>query len=181
MIGIAQNFEQMATQLKPATMVSLGLVATLVGLFIWLCGLGFRRILAAVIGLVGGGVCGFSLTERNIALTCLSTAVGLVIALTFERILVTGSLFGRLILALCYAALGTALTFAGMILLLMYKGAMPVNHIRDRLLFYGIIFIAMTFLGTFEQLLLCRRVGKQLTSKKHKNKTKVKSEETSTN
>ena len=172
MLEIAKNFEQMATGFSPIVLIAPGLVCVVVGLFIWLGGLGFRRPLAAVVGAVSGGICGFFITDRNIMLAVLLAAAAAVIAIVLERILVTGSLFWHLASALCCAALGTVLIFAGMILLLLYKGAMPVGYISGRQSFYIAVFIAMIAFGTTEQLLLCQRARRRLIRRKDANKGK---------
>ena len=48
------------------------------------------------------------------------------------------------------------LIFAGMILLLLYKGAMPVSWINQRAPFCIIASVIMTAFGTIEQLVICR-------------------------
>jgi signal transduction histidine kinase len=70
-------------------------------------------------------------------------------------ILFTGVYLRRITSALCCALFGTALLFAGMILLLLYKGALPITDMSNRTLFYVALFVAMTAFGTFEQLMLC--------------------------
>jgi len=71
-------------------------------------------------------------------------------------IFITGRLyFWRLTSALCCAISGTMLIFAGTILLLLYKGAMPVTSIYHRASLYTGIFTAMAAFGTIEQILLC--------------------------
>jgi hypothetical protein len=57
--------------------------------------------------------------------------------------------------ALCSAVLGTLLIFAGMVLLLLYKGAMPVTVIDRKAPFFAAVFGAMIAFGTIEQLVLC--------------------------
>ena len=50
---------------------------------------------------------------------------------------------------------GVALIFAGMVLVLLYKGARPLTGIYQMPAFFGFVVIAMTAFGTFAQLLLC--------------------------
>lgn len=57
--------------------------------------------------------------------------------------------------ALCSAVLGALLIFGGMVLLLLYKGAMPVTVIDQKALFFAAVFGAMVAFGTIEQLVLC--------------------------
>ncbi|MGD8500886.1 MAG: hypothetical protein PVJ86_09580, partial [Phycisphaerales bacterium] len=68
-----------------------------------------------------------------------------------------GPALWRLTSALCFSVFGTVLIFAGMILLLSYKGTAPVSHIGGRPLIYAGVFAAMAAFGTFEQLLVSRR------------------------
>lgn len=75
--------------------------------------------------------------------------------------LVGGFVIWRPTAALCFSVLGTILIFAGMIVLLLYKGAAPVGRISSRPLIYGGIFAAMALFGTVEQLLLCRGAKKK--------------------
>jgi hypothetical protein len=77
----------------------------------------------------------------------------MVLALIF---IVAGFSLWRLAMALCCSALGTILIFAGMILLLLYKGAVPVSIICSKSSYYATTFIAMIVFGTIEQLLLCK-------------------------
>jgi hypothetical protein len=78
-----------------------------------------------------------------------------IIAAPVVLILVTGVYLRRVASALCCALFGTALLFTGMILLLLYKGALPITDMSNRTLFYVALFVAMTAFGTFEQLMLC--------------------------
>jgi hypothetical protein len=82
--------------------------------------------------------------------------------------------------ALCCAALGTMLVFAGMILLLLYKGAAPVSRLCLNQTFYLGVFAAMTAFGTIEQLLLCQGIKEKLTGKKETNKDRKEPEKIST-
>lgn len=71
------------------------------------------------------------------------------------------------------AVLGTVLIFAGMILLLLYKGSVPVSTICNRPLFYAGVFAAMTALGTGEQLLLRPYPKRKAIRKKEAKKSKT--------
>ena len=264
MLRIFQNFEQTAVQLNPIVLIGPGLAIVLVGLFIWLGGLGFRRLLVAVAGAVSGGICVFFITGRNIIAAIILAGVAAVIAIIFERLFITilaaalAAVFGfavlawpyiensqevipmnpgrmsvqgpalsiresiekvkayiadvsekikqacsqmpvyrwlillvlvvtlmvvgfflwRLASALCCSALGTTLIFAGMILLLLYKGSVPISSIYSKPLFYGAVFAAMTVFGTMEQLLLCQRAKRESIRKKGANKDKEGPKET---
>ena len=256
MLRIFQNFEQTAVQLNPIVLIGPGLAAVLVGLFIWLGGLGFRRLLVAAAGAVTGGICAFFITGRNIRVAIILAGAAAVIAIIFERLFIVtlaaalAAVFGfavlagpyienpeeviptnqskmpaqspalsvresieevkayiadvsekikqacsqmpvyrwlillvlvviliavgfflwRLASALCCSALGTTLIFAGMILLLLYKGSVPISSIYNKPPFYGAVFATMTVFGTMEQLLLCQRAKRESISKKGADK-----------
>ena len=241
MFEILQDFEQMAAWFSPIVLVGPGLTAVIVGLFVWLGGLGFRKVLVTVLGAVSGGICGFFIIGQNIVATALLAVVAALIAIILQRIFITilaaclaavlgfavlarlyvgipeeaiptnqsrmsirgpalsvdesvqlmkayiialgdkikqacsqmplynwaiiavlvvisitgGFYFWRLTSALCCAVLGAVLIFAGMILLLLYKGAMPVTGIYRSPSLYAAVFITMAAFGTVEQLLLC--------------------------
>ncbi len=86
-----------------------------------------------------------------------------------------GFFFRRIISALCFAAFGTILLFAGMILLLSYKGAEPISYINRNLSFYGMVFTAMVAFGAIEQLLLCRFAKSKTKRAEKANKSEQKS------
>ena len=268
MLEIAQNFEQMTATLSPVVLIAPGLAAVIVGLFVWLGGLGLRRLLVAVVGAVGGGICGFFIIGRNTMSAMISAGVAAVIAIIFEKFFITilaaalaaalglailagpyienpqepiqnyypfnqekisyrgpyisvhesihivkayivdfsdrikqaclqmpvynwiiiaalaaifitgGFLLWRLTSALCCATLGTLLVFAGMILLLLYKGAEPISSISRRTLFYAAVFIAMIVFGTIEQLLLCPWLKSKAIRRKEAKKDKQRRDET---
>ncbi|MBN2456861.1 MAG: hypothetical protein JXB29_10080 [Sedimentisphaerales bacterium] len=86
---ITKHCEELATQLNPLVLGCLGLTFLVSGLFVWLGGLGFRKILAAVAGAVSGGICGFFVIDKNPAWTILLSAAGAVIAMVFEKVFLT--------------------------------------------------------------------------------------------
>jgi hypothetical protein len=91
----------------------------------------------------------------------MTTFTPVVIAGIAAVVLIMGFFFGRLITALSAATLGTILVFAGMILLLLYKGTEPISHISSKQPFYATVFTAMTAFGTIGQFLLYRRPAKK--------------------
>jgi hypothetical protein len=68
-----------------------------------------------------------------------------------------GFWFRRVASALCFAVLGTAFIFAGMILLLLQKGSGAISGIFHKPPFYAIVFLAMAAFGAVEQLILCKQ------------------------
>jgi len=247
MLEILQDFEQAAPKLAPLVVILPGLAVVVAGLFLWLGGLGFRRLLAGLVGASAGAICGFFLIRRNIASVALAAGIAALVAIIFNRVFivilavalavafgfavlawpylqtagpeplksqaeitpgsqpatvsqsietlkryavdfghtvksvgsrmpfyswvilaavaavfaVVGIHLWRLICALCCAALGTTLIFAGMILLLSYKGSAPITKISGGSSIYAAIFLGMIVFGTFEQWLLCGRQKRQ--------------------
>ena len=89
MLEVAQHFEQMVARFGPVVLIAPGLAAVLVGLFVWLAGLEFRRVVAAVAGAISGGICGFLIIGQNIVSALFFAAVAAVIATMFEKIFIT--------------------------------------------------------------------------------------------
>lgn len=83
-----------------------------------------------------------------------------------------GFFLWRLTSALYCSTLGTILVFAGMILLLSYKGAAPITGIGSRQSYYAVIFMTMTAFGTVEQLLLCTGADKKENTEEESDKNK---------
>jgi len=252
MLDILKDIEQMAGRLRPILLIGPGLTAVVVGLFIWLGGLRFVRVLVAVLGAVGAGLCGFFIVGRNIIAVAGLVIAPVLIVIVPQRIFVTilaagltavlafvvltvlcqdiiempelaatkysetsnqniifsfsrpdlsarikqaflqmplfgyfviavlvlismagGFYFSRFTSALYCAVLGTMLIFAGMILLLMYKGSDPVTAICSRPLFYAGVFAAMTAFSIGEQLLLYPRAKTKPIRKKVAKKDKA--------
>ena len=260
MLEILEHFESAmsgAERLSPAVLIGPGAAAVAAGLFVWLAGLSFKRVLAATSGAVGGGLlasCAIGLTTLPAAA---SAAAATVVAAAFEKAFVIavaaglataigltffmgpyieiassaevagqgvgpaqamtlgagqsvrklrawvidaggqirragsemqahkwafsaalglivvagGSFLWRPTAALYFSVAGTMLVFAGMILLLLYKGVMPVSRICRRPSAYAGLFAAMVVFGTVEQLLLCRGTKTQ-PAKKEAGKNK---------
>lgn len=165
MLEIVQNFEKAVADFSPQIQAIAGIIFVLAGLFIWLGGLGLRKALAVLIGAACGGIAGLYIAGQHLIWTGLTTIAGIIIAVTFNAILSEKSLFIRFILALCYGIAGTLIALAGMILLLLYKGASPVSLIGDKQPLYMYIVIGMIVFGTFEQLLLYQYKCKKTASK----------------
>jgi hypothetical protein len=267
MLEILQDFESAISgtvRLSPIVLVGPGLVCVIAGLFIWLGGLGFRKVLVAVAGAITGGICGFFAIGQNIISAAFTAALAAALAMLFERIFITilaasltamfafvvlagpyiensqqkivishgeipnqDSAYGiresaqtmkayitdagqkikytgsqiptyiwgiigvltivslvvgfslrQLASALCCSTLGTVLIFAGMILLLLNKGSMPVSIISRKSSFYVAVFAAMMVFGTAEQLLLCKPSKMSPTAKSQTNPKKQKSKQT---
>lgn len=86
MLEILQNFELAAPKLAPVVVILPGLAAVVVGLLVWLGGLGFKRLLAGLIGAIAGGIAGFFLARRNAVSVAVSAGIAALIAIIFERV-----------------------------------------------------------------------------------------------
>ncbi len=104
MLEIAQHFEETSVWFSPVVLIGPGAAAVLTGLFIWLGGLGLRRIVVAIAGAVSGGVCAFFITGGNITLATVSAGLAVFIAILFEVIFIT-ILTGALAAVLGFAVL----------------------------------------------------------------------------
>lgn len=83
-----QNLERAAASFSPIVLIGLGSAAVLFGLFLWVGGLGFRKILVAILGAVSGSICGFLIIRQNIAALALA-AIAAIIAVILERLFIT--------------------------------------------------------------------------------------------
>lgn len=88
MLEILQDFEQAAAGFAPLVLIVPGLAAVIIGLFVWLGGLGFRRLMVALLGAIAGGLCGFFLIGRNLSATVVSAGLAALIAIIFEKVFV---------------------------------------------------------------------------------------------
>jgi hypothetical protein len=242
MVEVLKSFEQASAWFGPIVLVLPGLAATALGLFVWLGGLGFRRLVLGVAGAVTGALVAFALLGQNPAAMVLTGLAGAFLASVFRRwfaavllsaqggfatflivawpylavpsgtlagqlgapangetltlreslgvvrahaidgtdcvkragpqlvaarwamvvavaftLLMGGLLFRQVGGALSCALLGTALIFAGLVLLLLFKGSAPVTRIAGQPWLFGMVFLLMTVFGTLEQWTLCRR------------------------
>jgi len=105
MLDVLQNFEQTATQFRATVLLVPGVAALLVGLFIWLGGLGLRRLLIALVGAVVGGMCGLFVIGRSLILTVVCTCLGALFAIILQRIIIA-LLAAALVAILAFAILG---------------------------------------------------------------------------
>jgi len=86
---ILQNLESVATQFTPLVLIAPGVISVICGLFIWLGGLGFRKLLLALVGAIAGAGLAFYFSDHNIIMVLFAAVIGSVITLVFERILIT--------------------------------------------------------------------------------------------
>ena len=88
--------------------------------------------------------------------------------------LICGVFLWRCTTALFFSVLGTMVVFLSMILLLSYKGAEPISHLRSKPLISAVVFLALAAFGTIIQLLLCKSSKKEKITKIKPGKNKGK-------
>lgn len=86
MFDILQSFEHAATGLSPVILILPGIIAIIIGLFIWLGGSSLKRIVVGLIGAVSGALCGYFLIRHNFITAAVSTALAALIAVILERL-----------------------------------------------------------------------------------------------
>lgn len=256
MLEVLESFERAAVRLSPIVLVLPGLFLAGLGLFVWLGGLGFRRVLFGLLGALTGAIAAFCLAGKNLVATVSAVLALALIAAVFQRffaavllgvlagaaaflvlawpvlnsrdvtvasrqdqadtdakltvkesleivegywldlaakvkhavaglpalswaivgavglgLLAFGLAFRRLGGAMSCAAAGTLMVFAGLVLLLMFKGAVPIACIESRAVFYGLVAAGMVGFGTLEQFLLCRRAESRRKTESHRHES----------
>jgi hypothetical protein len=87
-IEILQRFEVLARTWGPAALIGGGLAAVLLGLFVWLGGLGFKKPLVMIMGAVAGAVSGHIFIGQKLVPIAVSTIAGAAVAMVLEKIFV---------------------------------------------------------------------------------------------
>ena len=169
-IDFAKNLEDSVGQIKPILLIGLGIVGVIVGIIIWLAGSSFRKISFALIGLTAGAMLGYFSTGKSINHAVGFAAAGAIIFTIIALLLSGSTILCRLLSALILSVLGTAMTFAGMIMLLIYKGSLPVTYISEKPYFFAAVFAVMAVFGTIEQLLFCKSPKNRLKTEQKKCK-----------
>jgi len=213
MLEIAKILQTYAQNLSPEAQIAAGIIILILGLFLWLGGIGYTRILSITLGALFGLACCYLFTEHTPLEMLVSAAVAGVIAMLLEKAFITlitaalAAAFAFLILfqmqkvnldsglrttlsqlavqhwiiiagpavlaiiagfyiwplvrPMCSAALGTIFIFAGMILLLVFKGSAPAKIISEKSYFYSLVFVVMIAFGAFLQLILTTGLRKK--------------------
>jgi hypothetical protein len=154
-----QNPQQAVSQSDPLVLLILAAIV-LLGLFIWLAGLGLKKILLPVIGILAGGTVGY-LLAGNLKIALFPAAIGLIVAIIIAAKITAQSVKSQILWAFIFSLCGSIIVFVAMTLLLIYKGAEPIKAISHRPTFYIALFAAMTLFGTIIQTLFCKRPKKQ--------------------
>ncbi len=89
MLELAKSLEQSAPYLSDKLFVAPGIIFVAAGLFLWLGGLGYRRPLAALAGAAAAVLCALFISGQNLVMVILAAVVGAVLAVAFEKILVS--------------------------------------------------------------------------------------------
>ncbi|MDO8304021.1 MAG: hypothetical protein Q7T18_12360 [Sedimentisphaerales bacterium] len=80
----------------------------------------------------------------------------------------------RLFTAFSCSSIGTAIIFAGMIGLMLYKGSAPLTYMYERISFFFAVFVGMVVVGTVSQMIVCRplklKILRDSEQEKEKNK-----------
>lgn len=92
-------------------------------------------------------------------------------------LLIVGLLLTRLAGALTCSLLGSGLVFAGLTLLLIFKGSTPVARMELQGAFYGLLLLGMAAFGTLEQLLLCPQPASDRQAAGEKSRSRSKESE----
>lgn len=106
MFQILQEFEQTAARFSPFILIAPGVTVVLIGLFVWLGGLGFRKVVVVVLGAVAGWIGGYFVAGRNVMAAAASALVAAVLAVVLQRVFIT-------IFAALLAAVLTFFVFTG--------------------------------------------------------------------
>jgi hypothetical protein len=91
MLETIQNFESVVTPAArdyPLCAIAPSSAAVVAGLFVWLGGLGFKRVLMAIAGAAGGFALGYSVIGWSVIQAAVSAGVAAVIAAIFDRVFI---------------------------------------------------------------------------------------------
>lgn len=88
MFEASQNLEQVSRYFAPQVLIIPGVLCLVLGLFIWLGGLRFNRVIAVLVGVLGGALLVCRAAEYQIATITLAVLVGGGLGMFFKRIAV---------------------------------------------------------------------------------------------
>lgn len=131
------------------------------GLVVWLAGLGIGRIAIIATGAFFGCIVSYSIKTHPASFLLLGAFSGALGGFVFEAILSKFFRFGSSVYNLFLSAIsslaGVMSITLGLILLLLLKGAEPLEYIAANRHLYLSAAGAMAAFGLFEQLLLCKK------------------------
>jgi hypothetical protein len=85
MIQIIQNIENLNTQLLPPALLSIGILTLIAGLIIWLGGLGVRKLLVAIVGIIAGITTAYLITGQQLRYILLAAGIGIIAGILLEK------------------------------------------------------------------------------------------------
>ncbi len=85
MYGIAKTIEHLAARLNSTVLIAVGIVIILLGMFIWLGGFGYRKLVFTLAGAACGAIASCFLPGFNLLLTVAMLGVGAYLAVQFEE------------------------------------------------------------------------------------------------
>src|SRR3990172_7449861 len=88
MVDILQSFEQASGRLSPLVLIGPGIAAVVIGLFVWLGGVGFRKWVLGIAGGLSGALAGFFVFGLNPLLTAAFAGIAAAAAAVFQRLFI---------------------------------------------------------------------------------------------
>jgi hypothetical protein len=85
MTNLLWTFQNRITHLQPSLLLTLGVVTIAAGLFVWLGGLGFKKIVFVVIGVFFGAFCTLFSSGTNLFLAAAIIGICAMLALTLQE------------------------------------------------------------------------------------------------
>ncbi len=89
MVEILKNFEKAAVEYDPRILIGVGVAATIIGLFVWLGGLGLRKVLLVIVGGAVGAAIGYMFASGQTAITIGAAVAGAILATVVEKLFIT--------------------------------------------------------------------------------------------
>jgi hypothetical protein len=89
MVEILKNFEKTAAEYDPAILIAVGIAATIIGLFVWLGGLGLRKVLLLIVGAAAGAALGYMFASGQILIILAAAVGGAFLATVVEKLFIT--------------------------------------------------------------------------------------------
>jgi len=89
MLEILQKFEHSAAGFNPAVLISSGIICVLIGLVLWLAGTIYAKPISAVTGAILAAVTAWVASAHNYIITLISAAVGAVLAVILEKLIIS--------------------------------------------------------------------------------------------
>ena len=85
MIQIIQNIENLNTQLLPPALLSVGILTLIAGLIIWLGGLGVRKLLVGIVGIIAGITIAYLFAGQQLRYILLAAGIGTIAGILLEK------------------------------------------------------------------------------------------------